>query len=197
VNSPQRLYSWSTSEESHPVRGDDTKLLNFDLDRNLLFDYDRDLHFDHDRDLHFNLDRDLGFDLNRDLGFGKRGIIFRGYVCSSCGALVNPMATECDECDAVFETEPKKKATKKPKKRAKVRRRFCHYCGYPITGSDTYCSHCGLRLPDGSGGMDRTEGQGASEDYEYESLKLPKKEAQKKITTDWKETGKRLEDFLE
>ncbi len=45
--------------------------------------------------------------------------------------------------------------------------------------------------------MDRTEEQGASEDHEYEALRLPKKEAQKRITTDWKETGKRLEDFLE
>ncbi len=147
--------------------------------------------------MHFNLDRELGFDLNRDLGFGKRGVIFRGYVCSSCGALVNPMATECDECDAVFETEPKKTATKKPKKRARLKRRFCHYCGYPITGSDTYCSHCGLRLHGGSGGMDSTEGEEASEEHEYETLKLPKKEARKKTLTDWKETRKRLEDFLE
>ncbi|MCK4367445.1 MAG: hypothetical protein KAW84_05810, partial [Thermoplasmata archaeon] len=93
--------------------------------------------------------------------------------------------------------EPKKKATKKAKKRARLKRRFCHYCGYPITGSDTYCSHCGLRLHGGSGGMDSTEGEEASEEHEYETLKLPKKEARKKTLTDWKETGKRLEDFLE
>jgi len=45
--------------------------------------------------------------------------------------------------------------------------------------------------------MDSTEGQEASEEHEYETLKLPKKEARKKTLTDWKETGKRLEDFLE
>jgi hypothetical protein len=194
--SPQRLYSGNLFEKTHPVRGDYTKLLNFNPDRNLHFNSDRNLYFDLNRELTFDLDRSLSFDPDRDLGIGKRGIVFRGYVCSSCGALVNPMATECDECDAVFEKAPKRKA-KKPKKSARVKRRFCHYCGYPTTGSDAYCSHCGMRLPDSPGRVDRTEGEEASGEQPYDALKLPKKEARKKTLTDWKDTGKRLEDFLE
>ncbi|MFQ5909206.1 MAG: hypothetical protein ACE5IJ_00610 [Thermoplasmata archaeon] len=169
------------------------KLLNFDLDRRLGFNPDRDLTFSLNRNLIFDVDRELSFDLDRDLGFGKKGVIFRGYVCSSCGALVGPMATRCDECGVTFQAEPRKETAKK----AQSKRRFCHYCGYPISGPDTYCSHCGLKLSSGSAEEDSTESGGKSEEFQYDLLKLQKREERRKTLTDWRETGKEFEDFLE
>ncbi|MFQ6106927.1 MAG: zinc-ribbon domain-containing protein [Thermoplasmata archaeon] len=176
-------------------RGDVTKLLNFNPERKLEFDLDRHLQFSPSRELGFNVDRELSFDLNRDLGFGKRGVVFRGYVCSSCGALVNPLATQCDECGAVFEVKKPKKR-KKAKKKPRSRRKFCRYCGSPISSSDSYCSHCGLRLSGGSEMEFRITVEGAPEESHYDVLKLPKK-SQEKALTDWRDTGKKFEDFLE
>ncbi len=83
-------------------------LLNFNSSRTLEFSAARPLLFDSNRDLIFNSDRELTFNPNRDLGFGKRGVLFRGYVCANCGAIVSVDATSCDECRAVFEQpEPK------------------------------------------------------------------------------------------
>ena len=81
-------------------------LLNFNSSRDLGFDHVRDLQFDLNRKLDFDLNRVLIFDPNRDLGFGKRGVLFRGYVCENCGAIVSPDATSCGECGAEFR-EPK------------------------------------------------------------------------------------------
>ncbi|HEY4705803.1 MAG TPA: hypothetical protein VII27_08745 [Thermoplasmata archaeon] len=78
-------------------------LLNFNSSRTLEFSASHPLLFDPNRDLIFNSDRELNFNPNRDIGFGKRGVLFRGYVCANCGAIVSVDATSCDECGAVFE----------------------------------------------------------------------------------------------
>jgi hypothetical protein len=95
---------------------DSAKLLNFNVNRELKFAVFRQVEFDPRRDLSFNLNRDLNFDLHRDLGFGKRGVVFRGYVCPVCRAPVARDALRCDECGVRFE-QPAKKA---PKKKAQV-----------------------------------------------------------------------------
>jgi hypothetical protein len=174
-----------------------TKLLNFDSSRKLGFDLDRALGFSSDRDLIFNIDRELSFFPNRDLGFGKRGVIFRGYVCSNCKALVNPMAVECNECGAVFEAI----SGKKPKKKAAVaspERLFCVYCGYPASASDVYCRNCGLKVsnPEVHGPTVPTER--SPKTYGYDTVKLSEsQEKGKRVLSDWSETGKDFEDFLE
>src|SRR5436189_1322983 len=81
-------------------------LLNFNSTRDLGFYHVRDLQFDLNRSLDFDLNRELVFNPNRDLGFGKKGVLFRGYVCVKCDAIVSVDATSCDECGAVFE-QPK------------------------------------------------------------------------------------------
>ena len=78
-------------------------LLNFNSSRDLGFSHVRELQFDLNRALVFDANRELTFHPNRDLGFGKRGVLFRGYVCENCGAIVAVDATSCDECGAVFE----------------------------------------------------------------------------------------------
>jgi hypothetical protein len=91
-----------------------SNLLNFNTNRELGFPPNRDLVFDPNRDLTFDLNRVLSFDPNRDLGFGKRGVLFRGYVCAACGAIVSVDATSCDECGAVFEAPEEKGIMKAP-----------------------------------------------------------------------------------
>ncbi len=78
-------------------------LLNFNSTRDLGFSHARELQFDLNRELVFDANRDLTFDPNRDLGFGRRGVLFRGYVCPTCGALVSAGATSCSECGARFD----------------------------------------------------------------------------------------------
>jgi hypothetical protein len=174
-----------------------TKLLNFDSNRHLGFDVDRELGFSPDRDLIFNVDRELGFFPNRDLGFGKRGVIFRGYVCSNCKALVNPMAVECNECGAIFEPA----AMKKPKKKARIARPdklFCVYCGYPASGSDVYCRNCGLKVSRQTAQGPSVPTEKAPIAYGYDTVKLSKNQGKsKKVLSDWSDTGKDFEDFLE
>ena len=80
-----------------------TNLLNFNSNREIGFSPQRALLFDLDRELVFDWNRELGFNPNRDLGFGKRGVLFRGYVCPNCEAIVSPDATSCRECGAEFE----------------------------------------------------------------------------------------------
>ena len=79
-------------------------LLNFNASRDLGFSHLRELEFDLNRTLNFDPNRDLVFQPNRDLGFGKRGVLFRGYACPNCGAIVSPDATSCSECGAEFQT---------------------------------------------------------------------------------------------
>jgi ribosomal protein L40E len=94
---------------------DSAKLLNFNVNRELKFSVYRSVDFNTRRDLSFNLNRDLSFNTNRDLGFGKRGVVFRGYVCPICRAPVAKNAPQCDECGVKFE-QPKQQA-QKPKAR--------------------------------------------------------------------------------
>src|SRR3989304_6226936 len=61
-------------------------VLEFNPNRDLEFDPKRDLGFDPGRKLGFDPKRARGFEPGRDLGFGKRGPVFRGYVCPICGA---------------------------------------------------------------------------------------------------------------
>src|SRR5207247_10944679 len=81
-------------------------LLNFNPNRKLEFDSGRPLEFDARRPLEFDAGRDLEFQPNRDLGFGRRGVVFRGYVCAICGSLVTEDAMRCTGCGAVFEPAP-------------------------------------------------------------------------------------------
>jgi predicted amidophosphoribosyltransferase len=85
---------------------DSAKLLGFDARRALNFDSSRELSIDLNRALQFDLDRDLSFDPARPLPFGKRGVLFRGYVCPVCGAAVLLDAKECDECGVAFASAP-------------------------------------------------------------------------------------------
>ena len=151
---------------------DSTKLLNFNLDRELNFHAYRNIDIDAERALEFNLNRAISCDLNRDLGFGKRGIIFRGYVCPVCKASIAADAAQCDECGVTFlkntETTKKKTTTKSkqktkikppvrkaPKQRAnkktipktakKIRDTFmCPICGIPLYVGTASCPGCGL-----------------------------------------------------
>src|SRR5947208_5101142 len=82
-------------------------LLNFNPSRKLEFDVGRPLEFDARRPLEFDAGRDLEFQPNRDLGFGRRGVVFRGYVCPICGSLVTEDAKRCTECGAVFDPAPR------------------------------------------------------------------------------------------
>ncbi len=86
---------------------DSAKLLNFNVNRELKFSVFRQVDFDARRELSFNLNRGLSFKSQRDLGFGKRGVIFRGYVCPACRAPVAKDAPMCDECGVKFEQQSK------------------------------------------------------------------------------------------
>ena len=151
---------------------DSAKLLNFNLDRDLNFDAYRGVNIDVHRSLHFDKYRSLSFDLDRDLGFGKRGIIFRGYVCPACKAPVDVDASKCDGCGVRFQKEKKSKsipkenrikrkspARKIPKKKTKnmnkakpktaparkIRDTFrCPICGIPLYVGTAACPGCGL-----------------------------------------------------
>jgi len=91
-----------------------SNLLNFNINRELGFSAERTLLFESSRPLTFDINRELNFDQNRDLPFGKRGVLFRGYVCEACGAIVTVDATSCDECGAVFEAPLEKGIMKAP-----------------------------------------------------------------------------------
>ncbi|MCK5397276.1 MAG: zinc ribbon domain-containing protein [Thermoplasmata archaeon] len=93
-----------------------SKLLNFNVNRDLKFKVFRGVDFNVRRNLAFNLNRDLFFDVNRDLGFGKRGVVFRGYVCPICGAPVAKDASDCDECGVQFEQTVTRKEKRTQKK---------------------------------------------------------------------------------
>lgn len=139
-----------------------TGLLNFNPDRKLKFDPRRPLEFDIRRPLEFDSGRDLLFNQNRDLGFGRRGIVFRGYVCPICGSLVTETATKCTECGAVFEgtprasqppspTSPEVRAPERGKAKpaapsgqaGKADRVYCANCGTALKRVDAFCSNCG------------------------------------------------------
>lgn len=78
-------------------------LLEFNPNRDLGFDPNRTIDVDPNRGVLFDPNRDLGFAPDRDLGFGKKGVVFRGFVCPVCGASVTEDQPTCMECGAVFE----------------------------------------------------------------------------------------------
>src|SRR3989304_3238190 len=78
------------------------EVLEFNPNRDLGFDSKRNLEFDPNRELGFDPERDMGFHTDRDLGFGKRGPVFRGYVCPICGAQVTADQPSCTEWGGVF-----------------------------------------------------------------------------------------------
>lgn len=144
-------------------------ILNFDPNRKLQFDPNRELGFSPGRELLFHPGRGLLFNPNRDLGFGRRGVVFRGYICPICGALVSPDATKCNECGAVFEgrprasqptppREPEAPMAKPPSKPPATvptaplanrdlpaARAYCAYCGVKLHAGDAFCWNCGAR----------------------------------------------------
>lgn len=164
--------------------------LNFDSNRKLGFDPARPLEFDSGRPLEFQPSRELEFQPNRDLGFGRRGVVFRGYICPICGALVAPDAKSCNECGTVFEgpptpppptppaTPPPGKrppatkvpasAPKKPATLTKPGVAYCAYCGVQLHAGDSYCWNCGAQAKGGS-----------------EVVRLPKKK-QESATREWR-----------
>lgn len=142
---------------------DSSKLLSFNVNRNLKFKEFRGVDFNTGRKLLFDVDRGLSFDVNRDLGFGKRGVVFRGYVCPVCGAPVAKDAAECDECGVQFEqnvrgrkekpaaqtkkwTRGERQTTKpktRPKSGQKRRSTFeCPICGKMLYVGTARCPGC-------------------------------------------------------
>ncbi len=141
-------------------------LLNFNPNRNLEFEPGRRLQFDPRRPLEFDSRRDREFNQNRDLGFGRRGVVFRGFVCPICGALVTEDAKRCNECGTVFEgspraaeppgakapaarpadrTQPAKPAPPQGKTVSPSGAVYCAYCGVKLKRADVFCWNCGTR----------------------------------------------------
>lgn len=161
--------------------------MNFNPSRKLEFDVGRPLQFDSRRPLVFDPQRDLGFAPNRNLGFGRRGVVFRGFVCPICGAMVAEDAVRCGECGAVFESTPRaagpptptlEKPAPKPKGRPaapptaqRPRAAFCAFCGVELKATDMFCWNCGTQRVDS-----------------YEVTRLP---AQKPLTKERRESRRR------
>ena len=141
-------------------------LLNFNPNRELEFSPGRPLEFDSRRPLEFDSRRELEFNANRDLGFGRRGVVFRGFVCPICGALVTEDAKRCNECGATFDdgsragappartptgpgkttpAPPKTPKVPAPPARPSATTTYCAYCGAKVKRTDTFCWNCGAR----------------------------------------------------
>jgi predicted nucleic acid-binding Zn ribbon protein len=148
---------------------DSSKLLNFNSNRKLGFNPVRRPGINMDRDLSFDLDRGLSFNVDRDLGFGKRGVLFRGYICPVCGASVGVDDPQCEECGVMFEqrakaksskskkrtwergkktSKSKKTKTKKPKPQASKKKRRntfqCPVCGKLLYVGTATCPGCNI-----------------------------------------------------
>ena len=151
-------------------------LLDFNPNRGLQFDPSRGLWFDPNRKLWFDPNDGLWFDPDRDLGFGKRGPVFRGYVCPVCGASVTADQPSCTECGAVFEAKPEPRIKERsspppglpypttppppppPQRHApppvrqyppppkRVDMTNCIFCGARIGVGDEFCWNCGNRI---------------------------------------------------
>lgn len=163
--------------------------LNFDPNRKLAFETSRPLDFQTGRPLDFQPSRALGFQPNRDLGFGQRGVVFRGYVCPVCGALMAPDAPSCNECGTMFGGQPAPPAEAPPAvpepppaapppakasaatQPAKVA--YCAYCGVKLRAGDAYCWNCGSVAKQGA-----------------EVVKLPPKKSEA-VTRDWRASRER------
>src|SRR5438309_1022714 len=147
------------------VEGTMAGLLNFDSNRKLDFDVGRPLEFDVRRPLDFDSARPLEFQPNRDLGFGRRGVVFRGYVCPICGSLVTEDSKRCTECGTVFDSDPRaagppagipttgpalppKSTSPMPltaKTGAPTSTVYCVLCGARPQPADGFCWNCGTK----------------------------------------------------
>ena len=146
-------------------------LLNFNPNRNLEFDPGRTPEFDPGRGLEFNP--------NRDLGFGRRGVVFRGFICPICGALVTEDSPSCPECGTVFEGPPRATPPASPPAEGKAKggvarmpsgrapANFCAFCGAKLRAGDRVCWKCGSQV------------RGATE-----AVKLPTKKPES-VTRPW------------
>jgi len=223
-------------------------LLNFNSNRDLGFNHVRELQFDLNRTLDFDLNRDLVFNPNRDLGFGKRGVLFRGYTCPNCGAIVSVDATSCGECGATFDQptvrgvmkaapaqtaaferasapardeappsrparapepaprppQPEQRTAAPPQTPAGTRTapgapsgsasRFCASCGARSWQGDAFCWNCGARFT--SGANPGATGTRIQAPATTETIQLPPRKA-RKVTKDWQETDKGLDEYAE
>jgi hypothetical protein len=158
-------------------------LLNFNPVRELDFATGRPLQFDPRRPLEFDSLRGLDFIPNRDLGFGRRGVVFRGFVCPICGALATENAKRCSECGAIFDSSPRATEPSTPiqppsptqRKRNETassgrqpsRVAFCGSCGVKLKETDAFCWNCGARRVDST-----------------DVIKLPPQK--KPVTRDWR-----------
>lgn len=177
------------------------ELLNFNPSRNLEFDSSRSLEFDVGRSLSFDAGRPLEFHPNRDLGFGHRGIVFRGYVCPICGALVAEDAPQCAECGTVFDRRPRASAPPvptaspaPPKEGARAepwraQREAPPLAETPATRTpsppprpESYCAYCGAKLHRGDAFCWNC---GARSAGATEAVKLPSQKAER-VTREWK-----------
>ena len=142
-------------------------VLEFDPNRELAFNPNRGPDFDPGRPLQFDPQRDLSFKPDHDLGFGKRGVVFRGFVCPICGLSVTEDQPSCTECGAVFDPKPAApkvappppgppapahmppplpptRAYPPPPKR--VEGQHCVFCGARLAAGEAFCWNCGNRV---------------------------------------------------
>lgn len=160
-------------------------LLNFNPNREREFSPGRPLEFDARRPLEFDPRRGLEFNANRDLRFGRRGVVFRGFVCPICGALVTEDAKRCNECGTVFDdgsraggppvpkvpgkTAPAAPKSPAPPARPPATTTYCAFCGAKLKRADTFCWNCGNRTSGASG-----------------VVKLPSQKVES-VTRDWRQ----------
>src|SRR3989304_4482115 len=153
-------------------------LLEFKPARALSSPPNRALGFDPRRDLGFDSGRGLTFQPGRDLGFGKRGRVFRGYVCPVCNAAVTAEQPKCTECGAVFEPKAVERMKAKapppapalsppppsppppppppprpppPAAPKRIDVHNCVHCGARVSTTDTFCWNCGNPMYAGQG----------------------------------------------
>jgi len=187
------------------------QLLNFNPNRDLTFNPARGVDFDVNRERQFDHDRDLQFDQERDLGFGKRGPVFRGFICPVCGAAVTETQTSCTECGANFLLNPSDRDLAAPAKQPKAKRppklkprkpearsdrpvasppRAPAPASAPAAGA---CSRCGARVLT----TDTFCWNCGARFAPSESVPLGPQSTEPPATRDWRETGKDLKDYLE
>jgi len=143
-------------------------LLGFNPKRELDFDPKRGVGFRPGRPPDFDPHRPLDFEPSRNLGFGRRGVVFRGFVCPICGTLTTETAKECAECGTVFDRgvspapgspTPTPKPPAGPSKgrpggpKSAPARRNAPASPTPAPAApptkSTFCTHCGARLWEG------------------------------------------------
>ena len=149
-------------------------VLEFNPNRDLSFNSNRERGFDPGRPLLFDAGRDRDFHPDRDLPFGKRGVVFRGFICPICGVSVTADQPACTDCGAVFDRTPAARTPpppapppivahkvpahegapphrplpirEYPPAPKRIETHNCPFCGARLATSDAFCWHCGNRL---------------------------------------------------